>query len=129
MKTLGEFLREARIRMGMSLREVENKSGVSNAYISLIESGKRKDPHPKILKSLAAVYGLDIAELMKIAGYLKIDSSAEKERAQIEELFQEAISDPAFSFGRRSTANIDFKTKELIANMYKELKKNKEGKE
>ena len=129
MKTLGEYLREARMKVGLSLREVEEKSKVSNAYISLIESGKRTDPHPNILKSLATVYGLDITELMKIAGYLDIESSVDRERDQIEELFQEAISDSTFKFGRRSRTSIDFQTKKFIANMYKELKKNREGKE
>jgi len=128
MKMLGEYLREAREKKGMSLREVEKESGVSNAYISLIESGKRTDPHPNILKNLAAVYGLDITDVMRVAGYLKIESPANKKMAQIEELFNEAMADPAFSFGRRSKAKIDFKTKELIANMYKELKEKREGK-
>ncbi|MEW6601391.1 MAG: helix-turn-helix transcriptional regulator [Nitrospirota bacterium] len=127
MKSLGEYLKEARMKMGMSLREVEDRAGVSNAYISLIESGKRTDPHPNILKSLAAVYGLNITELMGVAGYLDAESSANKEMAQVEKLFQQAISDPTFKFGRRSKANIDFQTKKFIANMYKELKKKKEG--
>ena len=125
MAELGDFLMAARKRMGLSLREVEEKSGVSNAYISMIESGKRTDPHPNILKKLAEVYHIDISELMSMAGYLSIHSQPEDEKAEVERLYLEARSDPAFSYGRRSRGKVDFPTRKLIAKMYKELKEKK----
>jgi len=42
--TLGELIGIARECKGWSLRELEGRSGVSNALISQIESGKIKDP-------------------------------------------------------------------------------------
>jgi len=126
--SLGEFLKKARTDLGLSLREVEEKSGVSNAYISMIESGKRLDPHPNILRKLAKAYHLDIKLLMEMAGYLTLEIEEKSEKDETEEWFQRATADPAFSFGRRSSKKIDSKTKKMIALMYKQLKE-KEKKE
>lgn len=41
---LGELIAVARECKGWTLRELERKSGVSNALISQIETGKVKDP-------------------------------------------------------------------------------------
>ncbi|MDP3024366.1 MAG: helix-turn-helix transcriptional regulator [candidate division Zixibacteria bacterium] len=122
MMTLGEYLKKARLEHRLSLRQAEELSGVSNAYISLIENGIRKDPHPNILKSLAKAYNLDIREMMRVAGYLEEKPSERDEKAEIERLYRAAISDPAFSYGRRSKGNIDDQTKKLIATMYRKLK-------
>ncbi len=67
---LGEVLRELRELKGYSLRQVEKRSGVSNAYLSQIESGKVSEPSPRFLHKLADVYEVPYTELMKLAGYL-----------------------------------------------------------
>lgn len=41
MLDLGQYLRQARERNGYSLRDLERKSGYSNGFIAMIESGKR----------------------------------------------------------------------------------------
>jgi transcriptional regulator with XRE-family HTH domain len=122
MTKLGDLLLNARKRLGLSLRDAEEASGVSNAYISMIESGKRADPHPNILKKLAIAYGLDIDEVMKKAGYLEPEPGGRSEEDEVELLYREANADPAFSFGRRSKGKVDFEMKKFIAQMYRELK-------
>jgi DNA-binding NarL/FixJ family response regulator len=57
-------LREAK---GVTLREVEGSSGVSNAYLSQIEKGRI--PTPRILQKLATIYDASYEELMVQAGY------------------------------------------------------------
>jgi len=52
------------------LREVEEASGVSNAYLSQLETGKISKPSPHILHKLAAVYGVPYEVLMEKAGYI-----------------------------------------------------------
>ena len=74
MSSLGNELKKARQILHLSLREVEEKSGVSNAYISFIETGKQPYPHPNILRKLAIVYGLSMEYLMEEAGYLEEDN-------------------------------------------------------
>jgi transcriptional regulator with XRE-family HTH domain len=59
-------MREAK---ALSLRQVEAKSGISNAFISQMESGKVKQPSPVMLYKLAEVYGVPYESLMELAGY------------------------------------------------------------
>jgi transcriptional regulator with XRE-family HTH domain len=67
--SLGIRLRAARERAGLTLREVEERTGISNAYLSQIESGRIKEPSPRILHRLAELYGESYAELLELAGY------------------------------------------------------------
>ncbi len=70
MPGFGEYLKLLREKQRMSLRDVERRAGVSNAYLGQIEQGKRPPPHPNILKKLAPLYGVPVYELMAAAGYL-----------------------------------------------------------
>ncbi len=49
----------------MSLRQVEEKAGISNAYLSQVESGKRGVPTLKLLRKLASAYGVAVTELLE----------------------------------------------------------------
>jgi len=70
MPRFGEYLKLLREEQRMSLRDVERRTGVSNAYLGQIELGKRPPPHPNILKKLAPLYSVSVYELMVAAGYL-----------------------------------------------------------
>lgn len=67
--SLGTYLRALRDAKGMSLRLVEERIGVSNAFLSQLESGKVKQPSPSILYKLAQLYGVPYETLMERAGY------------------------------------------------------------
>jgi transcriptional regulator with XRE-family HTH domain len=67
--TLGQILKATRSRLGKTLREVESATGISNGYLSQLESGSVKQPSPNHLHKLAGVYGLDYSRLMELAGY------------------------------------------------------------
>jgi transcriptional regulator with XRE-family HTH domain len=67
--TLGQFLKESRHRAELSLRDVERETGISNGYLSLMESGGVKGPSPKFLRQLADTYGVAYSLLMELAGY------------------------------------------------------------
>jgi HTH-type transcriptional regulator, competence development regulator len=66
---LGALLRDARNALGLSLREVEAKAGVSNAYLSQLEGAKIKQPSPAILHKLCEVYGTSYSVALEFAGY------------------------------------------------------------
>lgn len=66
---LGNYLKEARLAKGLSLRAVEDETGISNAYLSQLESGKVKQPSPVTLHDLSVLYGVSYANLMVLAGY------------------------------------------------------------
>ncbi len=64
-----ELLAAARKAKGVSLREVERATGVSNAYISQMETGGVAEPSPRKLQTLAKYYGLSYGILMNACGY------------------------------------------------------------
>jgi transcriptional regulator with XRE-family HTH domain len=68
-RTLGETLKEARSCLELSLRSVESKTSISNAYLSQLETGKITNPSPHVLKKLSELYQLPYQELMTAAGY------------------------------------------------------------
>jgi transcriptional regulator with XRE-family HTH domain len=67
---LGDVLRRARLHRGLSLRDVERRTEISNAHISQIEKGKIRRPEPAILFELAKAYDLNYALLAEWAGYI-----------------------------------------------------------
>jgi HTH-type transcriptional regulator, competence development regulator len=82
---LGSFLRAARERKSMSLRAVERATGVSNAYLSQLESGKIRQPSPVVLHKLAELYELPYATVMERAGYPAVtDGGTETEPTVID---------------------------------------------
>jgi transcriptional regulator with XRE-family HTH domain len=73
---LGEELRRLRLEKGVSLREVEKATEVSNAYLSQLENGKTEQPSPRVLHKLAEYYHVPYNRLMEIAGYLRPSENA-----------------------------------------------------
>src|SRR5579884_4298977 len=66
---LGTLLADARRRKGLTLRAVQDAVGVSNAYLSQLETGKVQSPSPIVLHKLSELYGLPYATVMQEAGY------------------------------------------------------------
>jgi|SRR5665213_630943 len=67
---LGDILRRARQHQRLSLRQVEQRTGVSNAHLSQIERGAIRRPDPAILMNLAELYGLNYELVAGWSGYL-----------------------------------------------------------
>ena len=116
-RELGRLLRE--LRGGMSLREVHRLTGISDPYLSQIEKGQRT-PGPRILKRLAALYAVDVHDLLRRAGHLdeegeepKVDQTLEVERA-----YQYVLSDPRFRMGTRPSGPLSEEAKRFIVEMY-----------
>ena len=64
---LGELISLAREMRGWTLRDLESKSGVSNALISQIETGKVKDPSFSRVVAIARALHLKLDRLAKCA--------------------------------------------------------------
>jgi transcriptional regulator with XRE-family HTH domain len=69
--TFGEYIKKLRKDCKLSQRDLAEKSGISNAEISRIESGERKNPAPAILKAIAPHIGVTYEELLQMAGYIE----------------------------------------------------------
>ncbi len=72
---LGEILRRARIHHGLTLRQVEQRTGLPNAHLSQIERGAIRRPDPAILMDLAELYSLNYRLVAEWAGYLDANAS------------------------------------------------------
>ncbi|MEQ1763860.1 MAG: helix-turn-helix transcriptional regulator [Pyrinomonadaceae bacterium] len=68
-KKLGAYLKAFRQRLKLTLRDVEEKTGISNAYLSQLEGGKIKKPSPLKLNDLSTLYRARYSQIMKLAGY------------------------------------------------------------
>lgn len=55
----GEYLRELRKSVGLTLAEAGKIAGVSAAYLSRMEKGKRKKPSYAVLRNLASAYKIN----------------------------------------------------------------------
>ena len=66
---LGELLKKSREALNLTLRDVEEKTDISNPYLSQLEKGKIKKPSPNVLNKLSELYKIQYSKLMKLAGY------------------------------------------------------------
>lgn len=69
-RSLGKELKDIRTMRKLSLRNVEEATGISNAYLSQLENNKVNKPSPHFLHKLAKLYGVDYEMLMEAAGYV-----------------------------------------------------------
>jgi len=65
-KRLGTLIRQLRTQRKppLSQRALGEKVGVSDAYIAMIETGKRKNPSLALLKRIAKTLGVPVTELL-----------------------------------------------------------------
>jgi len=122
MENFGSYMRRLRKTRGLTLKQVETHAKVSNAYISQIERGLRRPPHPDILKRLAKTYDVEHRELLVVAGYLEEDSAEAAARRRLEKAFDHVQNDPSFKHGTRlKGTRVSLETKRFIVEMYEKL--------
>ena len=114
----GDYLRNLRVEKRLSLREVEQQSGVSNSYLGLIERGQRPIPGADILKKLAPVYDVPVRDLLMAAGYLKDESGSLTENDEVEMAFNYVMNDPRYKSGTRIKGGVTTDVKRFIVEMY-----------
>ena len=66
----GKSLKQFREVCMLTLRQVEEITGISNAYLSQLESGKIKKPSVNVIYKLSQLYKVDIDELLHLAGFV-----------------------------------------------------------
>ena len=67
---LGTYLQSIRKTQHLSLRKVNELSGISYSHLNMIEHGTRKVT-PELLQKLAKLYQMDYLKLYQKAGYLE----------------------------------------------------------
>jgi HTH-type transcriptional regulator, competence development regulator len=78
---LGSYLKEVRKKSDLALRDVEDATDISNAYLSQLENGKVTKPSPHILHALATLYRVPYETLMERAGYVTVKKTSEQTSA------------------------------------------------
>lgn len=69
--SLGTLLKDKRKDMGLSTHELGDRTGVTNSTIMRIEQGSIANPRPDLLKSIADVLELKLADVYTAAGYVQ----------------------------------------------------------
>lgn len=115
MKTLGQRIRELREEGDLSLRELGKKLGVSAAFLSDIELGRRY-PSDKVLLKMAQILGTS-----------KEDLKTYDHRPPVHALRRLADADPMYGIALRKVIDKKVSAKELIA-LADQKTDNKKGK-
>ncbi len=68
-KALGQILKQQRVRISLTLRELTELTGVSSSHLGRIEGGERF-PSASVLRKIAKPLGFEENELFTLAGYL-----------------------------------------------------------
>lgn len=68
---LGSYIKEKRLAKDMSQRELAIASGLSNAEISRIEAGKRKEPSNTVLKAIANALNTPLEDMLTATGVIE----------------------------------------------------------
>lgn len=94
---LGGYLREQRQSAELSLRQLADRTGISNPYLSQIERGLKK-PSAEILQQLADGLRISAEQLYVQAGFL--DPRGEESAPDVRRAIQ---ADPRLTAKQRST--------------------------
>ena len=70
MNNIGDYLKEARNKCRLSLKDVHDRCGVTDSKLSRMERGEGKPLDPAELKKLAQLYGIGVVPIYIMAGYL-----------------------------------------------------------
>lgn len=65
INTISEKIKHLRVKKGLSLRDLSQKTGIAFSTLSLIENGKTS-PRPKTAKAIADALEVDFDEIFKI---------------------------------------------------------------
>jgi transcriptional regulator with XRE-family HTH domain len=68
---LGQHLRDRRVELGWSIRDLEQRSGVHNSQITRIETGQIKDPAIHKVQRLCTAMDLSATQLLINDGQLE----------------------------------------------------------
>ena len=71
MKSLGNTLKELRDIQKFTLRQVEEVTEISNAYLSQLENDKITKPSANVLYKLSNIYNVDLNTLLAAAGIIE----------------------------------------------------------
>ena len=108
-----------RLRNTRTLRQVEADTGISNAYLSNLESGAKR-PGVKILSKLATYYRVPLQDLLEAAGLPFNETAAvfADSTADIRRSYEFVIADPDFTQYRKPAGTPPPDMQKFVIQMY-----------
>jgi len=101
---LGALIRAQRVTAGLTLRELSERTSVSNAYLSQIERGLH-EPSISVLGAIAAALGVSLETLLARSGLLAPEDGAaaggQARAALVGDTEAAILGDPALSEPQR----------------------------
>ena len=98
MERLGSLLRAQRTAADLSLRELSERTHVSNAYLSQLERGLH-EPSLSVLRAITGALGVPLAPLLMRAGVL--EPASDDERTDAPSTEAAILQDPKLSEPQR----------------------------
>jgi len=99
LEALGMLLRTQRVAADLSLRELSDRTKVSNAYLSQLERGLH-EPSLSVLRAIATALGVPLGLLLTRAGVL--DGDEEEGDPRLRETEAAILRDPDLSEPQRT---------------------------
>lgn len=69
-QSIGEFIRSKRKEKGLSVRELARRTGVSQPYLSQLETGSHNNPSLDILRKICKQLDVDYIDFFVRIGYI-----------------------------------------------------------
>ena len=89
---LGQYLWDIRAAKKLTQRAAEAATGVSNAYLSQIETGKIPQPSPQVLLKISEAYDTPYQKLMELSGHIKPASEGSERKGRLPTFATEDLS-------------------------------------
>lgn len=110
--SFGNYIKEIRVNKGITGRELARRTGISQPYLSQLETGKNKKPSIEVIMKIAKGLGVDYSKLIEIAGYIN----------ELEELEEKT----ELLNKEKETLQNNLNVAELRVDLFKALKKQKQ---
>ena len=115
---IGKTLKQRRLMLDLTLRELADKSGVSASHLARIERGERF-PSGHVLRKIAGALDLDESLLMTMAGYLSPESSEKHVYKGLDSYVAKVLSEESVE-AQRTMVSLFIILKRLSAMVLKE---------
>ena len=112
---IGSLLRDLRGRL--SLRQLEEATGITYSYLSNIERGNRR-PGFKILSKLAAYHDVPMRDLLVAAGYPPEPAEDGRHTADIQRSFRFVMDDPELEVFEKPSEAAPIDLKRYVVQLY-----------
>ena len=114
-RQIGNLLRD--LRGELSLRQLEEETGITYSYLSVIERGNKR-PGPKVLSRLAAYHNVPLDELLDAAGYPQPNDDGKNTIADIQRSFRFLTEDPELEQFQKPSDAVPIELKRFAIQIY-----------